>query len=142
MAKTNYTKVEGALKEGLDKMQKEKLLEEADLAQGKKPKKQHLEDQLVAKIRQEIKNLHKHDKDLFVKIGVEEKLVRNLLTPNRAFTDKDWMALKVILQKIEAYRTDLEKRFPAPTNEELVDQEMKKSVNRRFNVNDKWLPLK
>ena len=142
MAKTNFTKVEEALREGLDKMLKEKLLEEADLAQGKKPSKQHAVDQLIAKIRQEIKILHKHDKEIFLKIGVDEKIIHNLLTSNKPITKKDWQVLQAILKKIELYRTELEKSFPKPSDEELIEQETKKHLNKRFNINDKWLPLK
>lgn len=142
MAKTNFTKVEEALRDALDKMFKESLLEEADLAQGKNPTKQHLVDQLVAKIRQEIKTLHKQDKEIFFKLGIDEKIIHNLLASSKPLTQKDWETLQAILKKIELYRTELEKTFPKPTDEELIEQESKKHINKRFNVNDKWLPLK
>ena len=140
MAKTNFTKVEEALRDGLDKMLKEKLLEEADAAQGKSPSQQHVANQLVAKIRHEFKFLKKQDKGIFEKIGIEEKALKELLSKSLSLSD--WATLQDILKKIEAYRLELEKAIPKLNDEQLIEQQSKKHINKRFNIRDDWLPLK
>lgn len=138
MAKTNFTKVEEALRDGLDKMIKEKLLEEADAAQGKIPFKQHALDELVAKIRHEFHFLRKQDPDLLTKMGLDEKVLKELLSSSNTLSKKD---IQDILHKIEAYRQDLEKKNPKATDEQLIEVQKKKHITKRFNIRDDWLPL-
>jgi hypothetical protein len=141
MAKTNFTKVEEALRDGLDKMLKESLLEEADAAQGKPSQKQHTTDQLLAKIRHEFKYLYKIDKEVFQKIGINDKILKELLLTTTSLTQKDIDVLKEVLRRIESYRTEMQKKNPQASDEQLIEDQKKKHINKRFNVRDDWLPL-
>ena len=142
MAKTNFTKVEEALRDGIDKMIKEKLLEEADAAQGKAPTKQHSKDQLLAKIRQEFKYLYKQDKDVFKKLGIDEKILKELLLTAKSLTQSDLNILQEVLNRFDLYKKEMAKKNPSATDDQIIEEEKKKHINKRFNVRDDWLPLK
>ena len=142
MAKTNFTKVEEALRDGIDKMIKEKLLEEADAAQGKSPQKQHATDQLLAKIRHEFKYLYKQDKDVFKKLGIDDKILKELLASAKQLTQNDLKVLQEVLKRFDLYKTEMEKQNPQATDEMLIEEGKKQHINKRFNVRDDWLPLK
>lgn len=151
MAKTNFTKVEEALAEGLRKISVNKLLDSADQAGAaaqpdkaiKSPEKgaSTAEGQLLAAVHVELKHLQKLGHDPYTKLDIDRKELKKFLDNPAALSLEDWEGIKKIKAKIEAFRKELEK-LPHITDEELVKQEMKKHKTKRFNINEKWVPLR
>ena len=45
-------------------------------------------------------------------------------------------------KKLDDLAADIDKQHPDPTDEDLVEKERVKHINKRYNVKDRWLPLK
>ncbi len=150
MSKTNFTKVEEALAEGLRKIELEKLRQEA------KARKQQAESpatppspELDAEHRRKkhalkltLKWLLKQDKGIYSKLKTSEKEVKRLLEGPGELSEFDWEVLEMILTRADTIKKEMKKKAGALEDEELVEEQRTKHLTKRFNVNDKWLPLK
>jgi hypothetical protein len=140
MPKTNFTKVEEALTEGIHKMNISKLLDEADAL--KKGKKETNPLNLrVASLRHEIKWLSKQNPAFYTEISLEKKKVRALLELKEPFSSEQTIELEKLKEKIENYKAKLTPENTETENERLIADEKKKQKNVRFNIKNKWLPL-
>lgn len=145
MAKTNFTKVEDAFDDEMRKQMRDELLKEADRVSGNQPKEtpQVVEQKKVAAERKVMIQALQHslkemDNGVFdTHIGITKERLENLLKKGIDLTEKDLEILKKTKKKIDQY-----KKNHKDYNENLVEQERKKHINKRFNVRDKWLPLK
>ena len=143
MAKTNFTKAEEALSEALQKMMRTKLLEAADAAQGISQQATDEEKReriaLVQSLKRGIKRLYHNDKEIYTKLAIKKKDLDMLLTNAETLTKENWENVVVVKHKV----TELVKLLPEEqiSNEDLVKQQRKHHKTKRFNVNDKWLPL-
>lgn len=139
MAKTNFSKAEETLANILEQMKISNLLIRADEASGKTPpSKERL--QLVHTLQHQLNFLYRNDRDLYKKLKIKRKDLARALENISAMTDQEWQHLVVFKEKIDAYLKEL----PAvsQSNEQIVEKERHKHINKRFNVSDKWLPLK
>lgn len=140
MPKTNFTKVEEALTEGIHKMNISKLLDEADeLKKGKK--ETNPLNLRVASLRQDIKWLSKQNPSFYAEISLEKKKVRALLELKEPFSSEQATELEKLKEKIESYKAKLAPENTETENERLIEDEKKKQKNVRFNIKNKWLPL-
>ena len=148
MAKTDYTKAENLLTEGLLKMTVSELLELADKASSfKHPEKATSLPSLQARVI--LLSFMEHDLELLSKVegahlselGITPKELKEALDKAKELSLEDWIRLKKIRERVLEYKQELWDKIPHASNEELVEQERKKHVYKRFNVRDKWLPL-
>lgn len=139
MSKTNYTKMEEALNEGLLKMSVSRLLDltnaALDLDQA------HSIGQLLALLNHEMKILKNHGIDPYEKLGIDKKTLKKLIDNPNHLTAQDFEQIKKLKGKIEEFKKEIESKLPQVTDDELVSKERRKHINKRFNVNEKWLPL-
>lgn len=147
MSKTNFSKVEKALEEGILKLTSEQLLLLADEASmGKGTKKQELptpemRGAFLMLMDREMLKLHKQDAALYKKIGFTRQNLRKLIANPALLTPQDWKKIKDVKERIEAYKKELAAKVPPVKDEDIVEQERIKHINKRFNTNEKWLPL-
>lgn len=143
MAKTNFTKVESFLDEGMRQIALNKLLDEADKAQGKPAKKKTAlteeQKELLRYIDTNLNRLKEVDPKIFTKLKVKKTSVYKLLKNSESLQEIDWKHLKGLKKKIDAF---LNEYFPKKSNEEQIENEQLRHTKKRFNVNEKWLPLK
>lgn len=143
MSKTNFTKAEEALSDVLHKMSKEQLLKEADSAQGKL-KAESLEEakriQIIAALQRTLKHLYRVDHDIYKKLGIKRKKLEELFAHAAQLSSEEWHLILEIKVKLIEYRKQMSPI--SGTNEQLVEEERHEHINKRFNVNKKWLPLK
>lgn len=142
MSKTNFTKAEEALSDALQKMMRTKLLEAADAAQGTLPAtdEEMVERRLIVQsLRRGIKRLHHHDKEIYKKLAIQKQDLDALLKNAEMLTKENWDNVIVVKNRV----VELVKLLPDQqiSNEDLVKQQRKHHKTKRFNVNDKWLPL-
>jgi hypothetical protein len=147
MAKTDFTKVEEALNAGLRKMEVNRLLDIADEVQGKKKEGESElpvapeQRQLLTVLRSGIKYLRKLEKDPFEKSTFQKEEIIELLQNPDKLNKEQWEKLEAFRKHVSAFKASLEKGDGEKKDENLVEQERKDQKQRRFNVNDKWLPL-
>lgn len=150
MAKTNFTKVEEALAEGLRKITVTKLLEEADEASaGKEDSAVHAKEHqdreaahaLILTLQFDLKELSKKAKDVYTKLGIKKKELKKMIDDSESLTPQDWEKLKKLRSQIDDFKKDMTKNHPQSTDDTLIEQERYKHLNKRFNVKDKWIPL-
>jgi hypothetical protein len=149
MKKTNFTKVEKALEEGLIKITSKQLLDQAG---AKSPAKQLKEPVLglppkevsltvMQNIYKELKKMHKEDESAYKQMGFHRQNLKKLIENPHLLTPADWNKIKKVQDRIDLYKKELALMLPFQSDEELIEQQRIKSPNKRFNVNDKWLPL-
>lgn len=140
MAKTNFTKSEIALAEALERMKVEELLVKADAASGKENKSIPKERaQIIRSLQYELNFIHRHDREIYKKLKVKRKDLERILDNITTLNDEEWNNLLAFKTQINAYVKQLSQ---AESNEEIVKNQRHRHINKRFNVSDKWLPLK
>lgn len=143
MAKTNFTKAEEALAGALEKIKVEELLIQADKAAGKVPPSVAIARErlpILHALQRDLKRVYKHDPDIYKKLKVKRKDLEKLLETATSLNQEEWKKLIEFKEKVDAYVIQI----PAAkaTNDQIVEQQRHKHINKRFNVSDKWLPLK
>lgn len=142
MAKANFSKVEKALEEGMLKMTSEKLWEEAGKASAsvKVPEKDAIL-LVLNRVINELSSLSKQDPSIYDKLSIQKGALKALLEKASVLTPQDWKEVKTIREKVEQHKKELSEKLPHPSDEEIIQKERKKHVNKRLNVREKWLPL-
>jgi len=149
MAKIDYTKSEKLLSDALLKMSVKQLLMLAD-----KPGSfvNPTDPNSLPSLQARIILLEFMDRDLTSlanvkgphqeKIGLSRPKLKKIIDKASEIKLEDWKKLKIVRQRILKYKKELWEQIPHLSDEELVNLGRKKSKDQRFNVKDKWLPLK
>lgn len=148
MAKTNFSKVEEALNLELFKMNVQNLF---DLAEDSAAVKKSVESSTstteqarasaVAALQQELKLIHKKDRKVYQRLSLDRQELQNYFKNPSKLTPQEWEKIKQIKDKLMAYKKELREKLPKLTDDEVIAAQRTKHVNKRFNVNEKWLPL-
>lgn len=148
MKKTNFSKVEKALEDGLIKITSKQLLDQSGAKSGAKPKEpvadlppKEVSQTVMQNIYKELKKMHKEDESSYKRMGFHRKNLKKLIENPHLLTPADWNKIKQVQDRIEQYKKELTQLLPFQSDDDLIDQERTRSPNKRFNVNDKWLPL-
>ncbi len=139
MAKTNFTKVEASVEAELKRQQVESLIKKTEYKQeeGEKTPKTYL----IASIKSDLKILAKHSRKLSKKVGITKKEIKSLISKPHELKDEDWQLLEDVKKKLDRFKEEIADELPSASDEDLINQEKEKHINKRFNVSDKWLPL-
>lgn len=137
MGRTNYTKVEGILKEGMLKMSVDNLLELADTAQGMGKEKAPKND--IGFIERELLWIYSKDSHVFKNLHLKKKRLKAIFDHPEKVTLEDMAYLAEVKEKLAKYKKE---KLPYLSDEDLVKHEQERHVHKRYNTNEKWLPLK
>lgn len=149
MAKNNYTKVEEALAQGMLKIEVNRLLDIADKKEGRqnppssKPesvRKIHL--QRLETLNHELKALEKAGKNPYAKLNIQKDEIKKYLTDPSVLTLQDWEKVKKMKEDLAQLKAELERKTLENSDDDLVKQQRKKQHTKRFNINEKWIPLR
>ncbi len=152
MPKNNYTKVEQALEQGLLKMQVTDLFEaakplflpEAKADQASLPtfsltvQQKSLMGSLTRDLTKFTSKLHPK---LYAQLAIKRSELKAKLINPTSLSSEEWQQLKQIKDKIDLYKAQLQSQVPPLELNQLVENERLKHINKRFNTNEKWLPL-
>ncbi len=155
MARTNFTKVEDILSQGLEDLTVNELLiladkaaamgdsEQARAAQERIAKARRDKDRKhwVASIKRDLAILHKRDKGILKSLNVNRKELLEMLEKTDEIDEKGWEFIHSLHDKLGLFKVEHAKDT-ALSNEDIVEAERLKHINKRFNVKDKWLPLR
>jgi hypothetical protein len=143
MAKANFSKVEKALEEELIRMTSERLLEEtpsSKIHKGEKLPAPQDQVTILKNMERLIKKISKKDPGLMQKGGIDLESFNTLLECAGKLSKEQWQSAKEIQKKLSELKKALTDQT-AVSDEALVEEERKKHINKRFNVQEKWLPL-
>ncbi len=145
MSKIEYTKAEKALSEGLLNFTIENIYELAKLVEVKdsiEEKKRLMQKREIAKkltrVKHDLQWLSSKVRKIYTQMKIKRSKVEEILDKGEDLEKEDTKVLITVAEKLQEIRASL----PKLSNEEVVERERKKHINKRFNVNDKWLPLK
>lgn len=142
MAKTNYSKVEGILDAGILKMTVNSLLDLADDAQAKGKKttsKKKSPKNYVALVQKELLWIYGKDPEVFKNLHLKKKKLKKIFEhPEEASKEE----LEYIIEVKELLAKYKKEKLPLITDEDLVKHEQDRHINKRYNINEGWLPLK
>lgn len=146
MAKINYTKVEIALAQSLDRMFLQNLTELAAIAtqanEGSVPLSTEEVDIILKSFRVELKKLKINDTKLYEQLELTAEQEKRLLKPSKDFTREDWLRLIELNDRMILINS--QKAKSGEITEEDVDRVARERLehkNKRFNVRKGWLPL-
>lgn len=142
MAKTNFTKAENALDEGLRKISVSNLCRLADIAaqigppsESSPTKTQRL---LIQHLKIDLLRLKKKDNKIYSKLHIKKETLNQQFAHPESLSPEEWQALEALRTQTKALIAEY---YPNESNDELIAQEKNKHRNKRFNVKDTWLPL-
>ncbi|MCB1113703.1 MAG: hypothetical protein KDK62_02995 [Chlamydiia bacterium] len=139
--------MENLLDEGLLKMSQDELLELASKASSFKGDEKEIPS---VQARTILLSFMQHDLEIMAKVedadpenraGITQKVLKKDLENIRELSPERWEELKSARERLLAYKNELWDKIPHLSNEEIIELERKKHINKRFNVRDKWLPL-
>jgi hypothetical protein len=145
MAKTNFTKVEEALAEGMRKIEVNKLLKAAD-DNSEKPAVSETKKidpillRRLTKIDQELQLLQKEGKNPYAQLQIDQEEIKRFLKDPTLLTDQDWEKIKELKQKIANFKAAWEGKEDN-SEDDFIEQQRKDQKSKRFNINKKWIPL-
>ena len=146
MSKTNFSKVEKSLEEGMIRITSQNLLSEADaLIQKKSEQKlpsKEIRSTVLQKIDRDLNKLVKQDENLYKKIVLKDFDLKKMIANPSLLTPQEWKTVKEIKGRIEKYKKELAAQIPFQSDDDLIEKERSHHLTKRFNVNDKWIPLK
>lgn len=149
MAKTNFSKVEMILNDGLLQVQVKSLLELADLASGKgeaakdNPTRVLQARRAIARMLQhEIGYIYKSNPGIYTLLGIDRDKLFKIFDHSDNISTEDYEYISKFKKMVDTYRKSLQGAVTPEANEELIEKQKKQHINKRFNVNDKWLPLR
>jgi hypothetical protein len=138
MAKSNYSKAEDAFDEAMQKMAIEKLIAQTS-KNALTPEDHQSSKKVLLTLANAIKHYSKADKHFYKQLGLKHEEVRKLLSHPNPNAD-EWQSILVLQEKLKEYKqTAL--ALPQAQDEKVIENERVKHVNKRYNVNDTWLPL-
>lgn len=146
MAKNDYTKTENLLNEALLKMTVQELLALADKAGASEKEKDSLPSLqartiLLTIMHHDLETLSKVKGADIKNVGMTAKEIQDIIEHVKEVSAEEWEELKKVRDRVLKYKTDLWDKIPHLTNDQIIELERKKHINKRFNTRDKWLPL-
>lgn len=143
MSKSNYSKVEEALNQGLHRWRVQELFEATeqlseDAVNAKK--QDAATKRQIARIQTAMRTLKKVGHDPYLSCQIDKTSWKKL-SQSTSFTPEARREIEDIDKRLGDYKRQLEEGQEALTDQEQVEWQRQKQINSRFNINDKWLPL-
>lgn len=145
MAKTNFTKVEEILDEGLRKITVEHLLDLTDKPDGARQKKFESSSSrinVVSMLLKDLKQLQKQGKEPYEKLGIKKNFLKKFIDHPEVITPEEWKTIQGIKTKLDVFKKELAEKHPQVSDDDVIAQQRRRHITKRFNINEKWVPLK
>lgn len=96
---------------------------------------------ILSMMESDLKTLSKVKEANISSLGITMKELKSTLDKVKDLKLEDWNKLKKIRERVQEYKKELADKIPHLTDEQLVEIERQKHINKRYNTRDKWLPL-
>jgi hypothetical protein len=143
MAKTNFSKAEESMGDALQKLTMQQLLELADIHAGtieELSKRTKVRTLLIKALKYELSRLYRQNSEIYRKLKVKKSTLEKWIADAKDLSDEDWQKIILLKEQVEAELK--QSSATQPTDLQHVEKERRKHINKRYNVNEKWLPLK
>lgn len=146
MAKINFTSVEKALDINSKKQfiknivkltEKEKKSQEEE---EKKIKNKHMGN-LVRSLQKDLNRLSKKSDKMWESLGVNKEEISKLIENPGKLSKKDRETIGHLMDRIKKYKKSAGRYIEQEINEDIIQTERKKHVDKRINTNEKWKPI-
>jgi hypothetical protein len=146
MAKVNFIKVEKSFDRALQKLLIDSLSELAAIANViQSPQKEITSkaiEEVIERFQKELKKIKKKDPILFGKLNLSIEEESRFAHPASEYEQEDWLRLKALKLRIDELKHELYGQESIDTeNDNIVEKERRRHINKRFNIRDGWLPL-
>lgn len=140
MAKTNFTKVEESLAEGLRKMSVGHLLDMTN----KNPQAEllHQRKQTLKLLLLDLQAIAKIEPKIYEQLNTSKSQLKKFAEDPLAITEQEWSDLLKLKERVVVSKKEMEKKKPKVSDEDLISKEVAKHKNKGHNVNANWIPLK
>ena len=148
MPKTNYTKAEEALTEGLQRMTISQYMAAAPSKKEKSAaaerEKSQERSKLLKILQIELNYLQKTGHPVYERFQIKKSELDKFLENPSAISAEEWQRVVKVKAELVEFKKGIENRSSEEANESQVKNETQKNAKKRFsfNVNEKWLPLK
>ena len=149
MVKTNFTKVDAMVDSGLRKMNIERVFDEAS---PRKPLNEagiqttpltQPQKELIAQLKHDLQVLQsKKHNPLYSSLEIKKSELKRFVDKPDSLKPEEWDVIKRVRERIENYRKELAAQIPEANLDACVQRERELQAKKRFNVKDKWIPLK
>jgi hypothetical protein len=146
MAKVNFSKVEKSFDRALQKLFIDNLSELAAIANAIQDPQKGITskaiEEVIERFQKEMKKIKKQDPVLFEKLNLSPEDEARFNRPSNEYAQEDWLRLKALKLRIDELKHELygQESIDAE-NDDHVEKERRRHVNKRFNIRDGWLPL-
>lgn len=146
MAKIDYTKVEKYLSIGTKKMfiqkiisltEKEQLKEEEEQ---QKAKNKHM-GKVLKSLRGDLERLSRKSDDMWTSLGMSRDKVIKFIENPGTLTKEDRALIGQLLTNIQEYKKTTGREIESEINEDLVQSEREKHIDKRINLKENWRPI-
>ena len=141
MAKINFTKVEQALNDALQKQFEQIILDLSSMADHEKLTDK-VREEILSRLQTELRLLKERDAKLYAKLELTPIEEVKFIVREGALTSEDWERLFVLKEKIIELKKEF---FGQPPNLEqdakAIEEIREKQKEFRFHVNKKWFPV-
>lgn len=155
MAKIDFELVERYFDSGMAEMGIDHLLYLAEISsrlgmvqEEETPTQRKSEEQikheralLVINTKREIKFLASVRQDLIKKLGIDRATAKRLFEDPGNVSAEEAEEIQKIRKKVQSFRDEIRKSLMDENIESTIDEKIKKSKYKRFNIRDHWLPL-
>lgn len=152
--KQNFSKAEEALANRLKQMEVDHLNKLAEIAQrvGKPELRNMIEKAALAANKTALERkavfhfvkegLKKYKEPVvFTAVGTTLDEVQKVVQQTEPLSNEQWQLLTKVKESMQSAKQRYLQGHPGINDNQIVEKERKKHINKRFNVNEKWLPL-
>ncbi len=133
MPKTNWTKVEQSLASGLEKMKKEELLRQADMAQSTNKNQPASNAMINSRLQLQLSLKHlvgwlwKENKHLCDELKIGKPELTRLITKPEKLSEEDWQTVQHLHDECAELKKKLDSLGAAANDTSLIQAEKKKT---------------
>lgn len=143
MAKADFSKAEESFQKDLEQFKIDKLIEGTENEETSNAIQQfRMINRLLTLIQYEIKGLKRKGVNCYEVLKIDKNILKSFIKDPNTVSIDDWKILREWKEQIDVLKKAEEAKELVTTDEDIVDKERKVHINKRFNVSDKWLPLK
>jgi hypothetical protein len=148
MPKISYTKVESIFGETLRKMLVDRLSELAYIVTLMRNSNANVPEKekglILKRFQSQLKAIKAKDPLLYQQLELQPEEEARLFANLNALTSEDWGRINILGERIEHIKQTFWGKGTEgdqSKNEVQVEKERAKSINKRFNIREGWLPL-
>ena len=143
MAKSDFSKAEEFFEKEIQQLKIDKIVESTESVESLDAINQYrLVNTLLTVLQYEIKKLTRLRVNPYELLKIDKSELRKFINQPGEVTVDEWEKIKKWKNEIDSLKLRNECNDSVIEDEEEIERARQIHINKRFNVNDKWLPLK